>query len=42
MDTSHLVGVDGSNPIYKMKLEARWLAEETVEDIVKGAGQKAM
>ena len=41
LDTDHLFGVADSSPIHKKKFEARWLAEDTVEEIVKTAWQKA-
>ena len=41
LDTNHLVGVAEHAPSYGRKFEARWLAEETVEEIVKKAWQKA-
>lgn len=37
LDMEHLAGVADSSPIYKMKFEARWLSEETVEEVVKTA-----
>lgn len=41
MGTEHLAGVAESSPMYKMKFDAKWLAEDTVKEIVKTAWQKA-
>ena len=41
LDTNHLVGVAEHVPSYGRKFEARWPAEEIVEEIVKTAWQKA-
>lgn len=37
LDTDHLSGVADSSPVFKMKFEARWLDEDTVEETVKTA-----
>ncbi|XP_073357794.1 uncharacterized protein [Aegilops tauschii subsp. strangulata] len=42
LNTEHLAGVAESQPRRKMKFEERWLAEESVEEIVKTAWQKAV
>ena len=41
LDTNHLTGVAESRPTYKRNFEARWLAEETVEEVVKTTRLKA-
>ena len=42
LDTKYLAGVPDNRPGRTQKIEARWLAEETVEEIVKTARQKAV
>lgn len=42
LDTEYLKGVAATRPKYACKFEARWLAEETVEEIVKTAWLKAV
>jgi hypothetical protein len=41
LDTYHLAGVAEQRPSYGRKFEVRWLAEETVEEVVKTAWRKA-
>lgn len=41
LDTEHLVGVAERRTSFRIKFEAHWLAEETVEEIVKSTWQKA-
>lgn len=42
LNTDHLAGVAENKPKYGMNFEARWLDEESVEEIVKTARQKAI
>lgn len=42
MDTDNLTDVAAQRPSYGRKFEAKWLAEETVEEILKKAWQKAI
>lgn len=42
LDTKYMSGVAESRPKYGRKFEARWLEEETVEEIVKTAWLKAV
>ena len=42
LDTNHLVGVANDRPTYGRKFEAYWLAEETIEEIVKTVWLKAL
>lgn len=42
LDTEYLAGVEERKPKYDRRFEARWLEEETVEEIVKTAWQKAV
>ena len=42
LDTEYLSGVVENRPKFKRQFEARWLEEETVEEVVRTAWQKAV
>ena len=41
VDTEYYVGVEAQNPNPSKRFEARWLNEPSVDEIVKGAWEKA-